>query len=402
MKGFGRIQKRLRWDPLLPLRPPTPPLPAGFSATASGPTSVFLDWDDRSGISRYKVERRTGSTGSWSTVSEYVYTSSRTVPGLTCDTTYYFKVSAYGNGTTYGAEWGSPTSPRSATPECVETPPPTVTPTTLDPPTNLTLTRYGPTPIHVSVAYSQSSGSIHYYQIELHSAATENGTYVLQATSNDATTSPAIFQYQPTGSWFTARGRNCSTDARAECSGWSDWSPAIPPPPYILIYQLVSSIETGQSVPVSGWAFNLNTSTNYSIRVTTDGGGIGFSSDCTDNQEDIPVPARSSYYNFDVVPSLYGCETTDGTVNAVLLDGSTSIAAATPEDIAVTPPAMIVVDLQNPFTGQSVTMTATPPTSRGAVSSYRWQEFSAGQWSEPDLGDLKSVRYFRSEWQEDL
>ena len=273
------------------------------------------------------------------------------------------------------------TSPSSATPECVETPPPTVTPTTPDPPTNLTLTRYGPTPIHVSVAYSQSSGSIHYYQIELHSAATENGTYVLQATSNDATTSPAIFQYQPTGSWFTARGRNCSTDARAECSGWSDWSPAIPPPPYILIYQLVSSIETGQSVPVSGWAFNLNTSTNYSIRVTTDGGGIGFSSDCADNQEDIPVPARSSYYNFDVVPSLYGCETTDGTVNAVLLDGSTSIAAATPEDIAVTPPAMIAVDLQNPFTGQSVTMTATPPTSRGAVSSYRWQEFSAGQWS---------------------
>ena len=231
-----------------PTPPVTPPMPAGFSATASDTTSVFLDWDDRSGISRYKVERRTGSTGSWSTVSEYVYTSSRTVPGLTCDTTYYFKVSAYGNGTTYGAEWGSPTSPRSATPECVETPPPTVTPTTPDPPTSLTLTRYGPTPIHVSVAYTQSSGSIHFYQIELHSAATENGTYVLQATSNDSTTSPAVFQYQPTGSWFKARGRNCTTAERTDCGTWSDWSAAIPPPTYIFLTNLPSSIEATERI----------------------------------------------------------------------------------------------------------------------------------------------------------
>ena len=281
-----------------------------FHATASGPTSVLLDWDDRNGISRYKVERRTGSTGSWSTVSEYVYTSSRTVPGLTCDTTYYFKVSAYGNGTTYGAEWGSPTSPRSATPRCGDTtpppttPPPTVTPTTPDPPTSLGVTRDANSVLTASVAYTQSSGSIHFYQIELHSAATENGTYVLQATSNDSITSPAIFQYQPTGSWFKARGRNCSSAERTDCGTWSDWSPAIPPPPHILIYQLASSIEPRQSVPVSGWAFDLNTSSSYSIRITTDNGDIGFNSDCTDDQEDIPVPAGSSYYNFNVVPSL--------------------------------------------------------------------------------------------------
>ena len=360
-----------------PTPPVTPPMPAGFSATVSDTTSVFLDWDDRSGISRYKVERRTGSTGSWSTVNEYVYTSSRTVPGLTCDTTYYFKVSAYGNGTTYGAEWGSPTSPRSATPECVETPPPTVTP-----PTNLTLTRYGPSPIHVSVAYTQSSGSIHFYQIELHRSTTENGTYVLQATSNDSTTSPAIFQYQPTGSWFKARGRNCSTAERTDCGTWSDWSAAIPPPTYIFLTNLPSSIEATESVSVSGWAFHLDPLSRYSIRVTTSGGDIGFNSDCTDTQEDITVPAGSPYYNFRVVPSLYGCDASDGTVNAVLLSGGAAVATATPEDIAVTPPSMIAVDLQNPYSGQTVTMTATSPTSRGAVTTYRWQEFSAGQWSD--------------------
>ena len=146
--------------------------------------------------------------------------------------------------------------------------------------------------------------------------------------------------------------------------------------------QLDYSIEPRQSVSVSGWAFNLNTSSSYSIRVSTDlNGDIGFNSDCTDTQEDIPVPAGSSSYNFNVVPSLYACDAGDGTVNAVLLSGGTTVATATPEDIAVSPPSMIAVDPQNPYTGQTVTMTATPPTSRGAVTSYRWQEFSAGQWS---------------------
>ena len=161
-------------------------------------------------------------------------------------------------------------------PVSTTTPPPTVTPNTQDPPTSLGVTRYGPIPTHASVAYTQSSGSIHYYQIELHSAATENGTYSLQATANDSTTSPAIFQYQPTGSWFKARGRNCSSAERTDCGTWSDWSPAISPPPHILIYQLASSIEPRQSVPVSGWAFHLDPSSSYSIRITTDNGDIGF------------------------------------------------------------------------------------------------------------------------------
>ena len=231
------------------------------------------------------------------------------------------------------------------------------------------------------MSYTQSSGSVHYYQIELHTAATENGTYSLQATSNDSITSPAIFQYQPTGSWFKARGRNCTTAERTDCGTWSDWSAAIPPPTYLFLTNLPSSIEATETVSVSGWGFNLDPLSRYSIRVTTSGGDIGFNSDCTDTQEDITVPAGSPYYNFRVVPSLYGCDASDGTVNAVLLSGGATVATATPEDIAVTPPSMIAIDLQNPFIGQTVTMTAAPPTSRGAVSSYRWQEFSAGQWS---------------------
>ena len=274
-----------------------------------------------------------------------------------------------------------PTS-TTTTPPTTLNPSPTATPNSPAPPTSLVVTRDANSVLTVSVAYTQSSGSIHYYQIELHSAATENGTYVLQATSNDSTASPAVFQYQPTGSWFKARGRNCNSAERTDCGTWSDWSAAIPPPTYLFLTNLPSSIEATETVSVSGWAFNLNTSTNYSIRVTTGGGDIGFSSDCTDTQEDITVPTGSSYYNFQVVPSLYGCDASDGTVNAVLLSGVTTVATAPSADIAVTPPSMIAIDLQNPFIGQTVTMTATAPTSRGAVTSYRWQEFSAGQWSD--------------------
>ena len=272
----------------------------------------------------------------------------------------------------------STTTPPPITPS----PSPTASPNTQVRPSSLGVTRYGPIPTHASVAYTQSSGSVHFYQIELHSAATENGTYVLQATANDSTTSPAVFQYQPTGSWFKARGRNCTTAERTDCGTWSDWSAAIPPPTYLFLTNLTSSIEATETVSVSGWAFNLDPLSRYSIRVTTSGGDIGFNSDCTDTQEDITVPAGSPYYNFRVVPSLYGCDASDGTVNAVLLSGGATVATATPEDIAVTPPSMIAVDLQNPYSGQTVTMTATSPTSRGAVTSYRWQEFSAGQWSD--------------------
>ena len=278
------------------------------------------------------------------------------------------------------AVWVPPVS--TTPPPITPSPSSTATPNTQDPPTNLVVTRDANSILTVSVSYTQSSGSIHNYQIELHTAATENGTYVLQATSNDSTASPAVFQYQPTGSWFKARGRNCNSAERTDCGTWSDWSAAIPPPTYIFLTNLPSSIEATESVSVSGWAFYLDPLRRYSIRVTTGGSDIGFNSDCTDTQEDITVPTGSSFYNFRVVPSLYGCDASDGTVNAVLLSGASTVATATPEDIAVTPPSMIAVDPQNPYAGQTVTMTATAPTSRGAVTSYRWQEFSAGQWSD--------------------
>ena len=44
----------------------------------------------------------------------------------------------------------------------------------------------------------------------------------------------------------------------------------------------------------------------------------------------------------------------------------------------------IGVDVQSPFVGQAVTMTVSTTGSSGTVSSYQWQEWSAGSWT--DLG----------------
>ena len=41
----------------------------------------------------------------------------------------------------------------------------------------------------------------------------------------------------------------------------------------------------------------------------------------------------------------------------------------------------IAVSSQSPFTGQTVTMTVSTPSASGSVSSYQWQEFAAGRWT---------------------
>ena len=236
----------------------------------------------------------------------------------------------------------------------------------------------------MSVGYTQSSGSVHNYQIELHSAATENGTYSLQATANDSTTSPAVFQYQPTGSWFKARGRNCSSAERTDCGTWSDWSAAIAPPTYLFLTNFRSSIEATENIPVSGWAFNLDTSSSYTVRVTTEANGdIGFNSDCTDNQEDIPVPAGSSYYKF-IVPLLFACDAPAGMVTATLLSGTTTVY--TTNKLVIGP---VSVQVDNPIPESSdvadddstVTMTAATNVADTVTLSYQWQQRTGDVWS---------------------
>ena len=72
------------------------PAPSGLKVTSSTASSVSLSWGSVRGANYYRLERRKGATGTWTTVSSYISGTSRTVSLLTCNSIYYFRVSARG------------------------------------------------------------------------------------------------------------------------------------------------------------------------------------------------------------------------------------------------------------------------------------------------------------------
>ena len=105
------------------VNPPPPPAPTGVRADATGKTSVNVRWDYRAGISRYRVERRKSGASQWTTVSSYVTGTSRSVTGLECGAAYDFRVSAYGDGTAFAAEWSQTAEDSAGTDPCTPVPP---------------------------------------------------------------------------------------------------------------------------------------------------------------------------------------------------------------------------------------------------------------------------------------
>ena len=105
----------------IPDPPPDPPLVANLAVESTSRTSISLDWDSRNGIGNYRVNY--GSKSPETTSSSY------TATGLACGTSYTFRVSAYGDGSTYNAVWGSESTGTGSTDAC-----PTPTPTPTEPP----------------------------------------------------------------------------------------------------------------------------------------------------------------------------------------------------------------------------------------------------------------------------
>ena len=111
---------------------------------------------------------------------------------------------------------------------------------------------------------------------------------------------------------------------------------------------------------------------------------IVFTSDCTDDQEDITVPAGSSYYNFNVVPSLYACDAAAGMITATLLSGGATVY--TTEKLIIGP---VSVQVDNAFPKSSevadddsnVTMTAVTNVVDTVTLSYQWQQETSDVWS---------------------
>ena len=105
---------------------PPPPAPTGVTATVSGQTSILVSWNVVPDAERYKLEQSPNGTSAWSTVDDDISTTSDTASGLICGTTYYFRVSARGDGSPYSTTFGTPSSSESGTTStCPNAPAPT-------------------------------------------------------------------------------------------------------------------------------------------------------------------------------------------------------------------------------------------------------------------------------------
>ena len=83
------------------------PPPENFDGLASSPYEIGLTWDRVSNAETYRIEQRKQGETSWTTVEDVSPpATSLTVDNLTCGTTYYFQISAKGDGAPYVTGFG--------------------------------------------------------------------------------------------------------------------------------------------------------------------------------------------------------------------------------------------------------------------------------------------------------
>ena len=87
-----------------------PPAPTDVTVGTPGEQSVALTWGAVSNTVAYRVEYRSLFLGDWTVDDDTLTVTSHIVDGLNCGTSYQFRVSAYGNGTTYAASWSEPSA----------------------------------------------------------------------------------------------------------------------------------------------------------------------------------------------------------------------------------------------------------------------------------------------------
>ena len=78
--------------------------------------SVALSWQSRDGIAKYRLQKLVGF-GNWQTLSDSITGTGYIETGVACPTMNYYSISAYGDGTTYAAQWG-PTASASKGMQC--------------------------------------------------------------------------------------------------------------------------------------------------------------------------------------------------------------------------------------------------------------------------------------------
>ena len=196
--------------PNTPLPTATPPAVSNLVATAST-TSVRLTWNDLDGATKYRVEHRLSpSTGSWTPVDTTA--NVRNVANLTPETSYAFRIRAYGDGTTFRAEWGAEAATTASTVGTV---------TLAKPPAPGGLSASSSGENSVSVSWTALTGADK-YEVQYRQGSSGNwSTY-----KNDITgTSPTVSGLQcDTGYQFSVRAYGDDVTYRADWGAWSSAS----------------------------------------------------------------------------------------------------------------------------------------------------------------------------------
>ena len=206
----GRLLDSITITVNRPLPTATPPAVSNLVATAST-TSVRLTWDDLDGATKYRVEHRLSpSTGSWTPVDTTA--NVRNVANLTPETSYAFRIRAYGDGTTFRAEWGAEAATTASTVGTV---------TLAKPPAPGGLSASSSGENSVSVSWTALTGADK-YEVQYRQGSSGNwSTY-----KNDITgTSPTVSGLQcDTGYQFSVRAYGDDVTYRADWGAWSSAS----------------------------------------------------------------------------------------------------------------------------------------------------------------------------------
>ena len=109
---------------------PDPPKPTGLTATADvDDGEIDITWDRMDEISKFWLQRKLGSSGTWTTVNNNILGSSEAImdDDVECgeDEDYFYRLAAFGDGETYDEEWGDWSDTDSASLACPDPPKPT-------------------------------------------------------------------------------------------------------------------------------------------------------------------------------------------------------------------------------------------------------------------------------------
>ena len=285
---------------------PLPPAPGSLGVTSSTSNSISLGWGSITGVSKYRV--------SYGSITSETTTNSFTARNLSPNTTYPFSVSAYGDGSTYRADWGPEATVSGST---AAGPPPV--------PTGVSAQESDRT---LTFRWNESTGATSYSgeltrDTNIDAGSCNTTSAVLTCTFNDLTNGTTYS--------FKVRATRSGVD-----SAYSSPKTATPEEPTVILTGWEGSVSSGESSDFSVRIGGLSPTRHYEVILDKENAGtaFGFVEDCSSDHQNQVVPAESSAVSRSY--TLYACGPTplvdfdpnsDDEIKAVFILGDTGLVS---------------------------------------------------------------------------